>query len=164
MANDAKPNTTTERTSDTELVVTRMIKAPRNLVYRAWAEPDLFRQWWTPASLGVTILSHESDMRTGGSYRLLMDHASLDEPMAFYGKYLEVIPDERIVRTNDENEAGAVSTVTFEDHDGGTLVVVHERYPSKEALDNEIASGATSGWAAQYELLDQLVLQSAPQA
>ncbi|WP_420381462.1 SRPBCC domain-containing protein [Novosphingobium sp.] len=156
--------TTTQRTSDTELVVTRIVNAPRNLVYRAWAEPDLFRQWWAPASFGVTIVSHESDMRTGGSYRLMMDHASLEAPMAFYGTYLEVVPGERIVRTNDEGTGpGPVSTVTFEDHAGGTLVTVHERYPSKDALDQDMASGATSGWTEQYAQLDQL-MQSEAQA
>ena len=150
--------TTTERTSDVDLVVTRIVKASPALVYQAWADPELFRQWWAPASFGVTILSHESDMRDGGHYRLMMDHQSLDAPMAFHGQYLEVVPGARIVRTNDESGgAGAVTTVTFEATAGGTLVVVHERYPSKEALDQEIASGATSGFGEQYEQLDKLM-------
>ncbi len=153
--------TTTERTSDTELVVTRWVKAPPALVYRAWAEPALFAKWWTPASFGVTIVSHESDMRTGGSYRLMMDHASLDAPMAFFGRYLEVVPNERIVRTNDESATGPVSTVTFAAADGGTLVVIHERYPTKDALDQEIASGATSGYPEQFAQLDTLLARTA---
>jgi len=159
---DSKPDaTTTERTSDVELVVTRVVNAPPSVVYKAWADPDLFRQWWAPASFGVTILSHDSDMRTGGSYRLVMDHASLDQPMTFYGTYVEVVPGARIVRTNDEDPHGPVTTVTFQACSGGTLIVVHELYPSKAALDEAIASGSTSGFAEQYEQLDRLLTRSA---
>ena len=78
--------------------------------------------------------------------------------MAFFGKYIEVVPNQRIVWTNEEgDDEGAVTTVTFEDKDGATLVVVHELYPSKEALDEALASGATSGWGEQFEQLDALL-------
>jgi uncharacterized protein YndB with AHSA1/START domain len=80
--------------------------------------------------------------------------------MAFFGKYIEVVPGARIVWTNDEgDEEGPVTTVTFEEKDGQTLVVVHDLYPSKEALDEAIASGSTSGWGEQLEQLEKLVLE-----
>ena len=109
-----KPNpTTVERTSDLELTVTRTFNGPVRLVYRAWSDPELFRKWWTPKSFSLTIVSREMDIRTGGSYRLLIKHPSMPEPMTFYGRYLEVIPNARIVWTNEENgESGAVTTVT----------------------------------------------------
>lgn len=147
-----------ERKSDHELTVTRIVNGPARLVYEAWANPELFRRWWAPASFGVTIISYEADVRSGGTYRLVMGHASSDKPMAFFGRYIEVVPGERIVWTNDEGEEeGAVTTVTFEDKGEQTLVVVRDRYPSKEALDEAIASGSTSGWGEQLEQLEKLV-------
>lgn len=158
--NDSNPTgMTMERTSDCELVVRRIVKGPPGVVFEAWANPDLFRQWWAPASFGVTIISYEADVRSGGTYRLVMGHASSDQPMAFFGRYIEVLPGRRIVWTNDEgDEEGPVTTVTFEDQGGQTLVVVHDLYPSKDALDEAMASGSTSGWGEQFEQLEGLVL------
>lgn len=147
-----------ERRSDRELVVTRTVKGPARLVFEAWANPELFQRWWVPKSFGATLISYEADVRTGGTYRLVMGHPSSDQPMAFFGRYIEVTPHSKIVWTNDEgDDGGAVSTVTFEDRDGATLVVLHDLYPSKEALDEALASGATSGWGEQFEQLDALV-------
>jgi uncharacterized protein YndB with AHSA1/START domain len=147
-----------ERTSDTELVVTRTINGPARLVFEAWTRPDLFQRWWAPSSFGLTLISYEADVRTGGGYRLVMGHPASDQPMAFFGRYIEVTPPARIVWTNDEgDEAGAVTTVTFEEADGATRVVVRELYPSKAALDEALASGSTSGWGEQFEQLDALV-------
>ncbi|HEX3915946.1 MAG TPA: SRPBCC domain-containing protein [Caulobacteraceae bacterium] len=153
-----KARTTAQRTSDRELVVTRTIDGPARLVFEAWAKPELFQRWWAPTSFGVTLISYEADVRTGGGYRLEMGHPSFDRPMVFFGKYLEVTPGARLVWTNDEGgEAGPVTTVTFEENAGATLVVVHELYPSKEALDEAVASGSTSGWGEQFEQLDELI-------
>lgn len=150
--------TDVERRSDRELVVTRTVAGPARLVFRAWTTPELFRRWWVPASFGLTLVSYEADIRTGGSYRLVMNHPSLAQPMPFFGRYLEVTPPSRLVWTNDEAEdGGAVTTVTFEESGGATLVVVHELYPSKEALDEALASGSTSGWGEQFDQLDALV-------
>ncbi len=154
----AKARTTTERTSERELVVTRTVNGPARLVFDAWAKPELFQRWWAPKSSGVTLISYEADVRTGGAYRLVMDHASMEQPMAFFGQYIEVTPPSRIVWTNDEGgEGGAITTVTFEEKNGATRIVVHELYPSKEALDEAVASGSTSGWGEQFEQLHGLV-------
>ncbi|WP_197277127.1 SRPBCC family protein [Sphingomonas profundi] len=151
--------TTIERKSDRELVVTRTFDGPTRLVFEAWAKPELFRRWWAPKSFGLTIISYEADVRTGGTYRLEMGHASSEQSMAFFGRYIEVRPPSRLVWTNDEaDEDGAVTTVTFEDQAGATLVVVHELYPSKEALDEALASGSTSGWGQQFEQLDEILV------
>ena len=153
-----KPATTVERTSERELVVTRTVNGPARLVFEAFARPELFRQWWTPASFGITVISYEADIRTGGFYRLMLAHASSDQPMAFFGRYLEVTPHSRMVWTNEEaGDAGQITTVTFEEKDGATLVVVHDLYPSKDALDEAIASGSTGAWPEQFAQLDELV-------
>jgi uncharacterized protein YndB with AHSA1/START domain len=153
------PNATlTERKSERELVVTRRFNGSAHIVFEAWARPELFQRWWAPKSLDLAILSCELDVRTGGTYRLVMSHPSLPQPMAFFGRYLDVVPNVRIVWTNDEGgEGGAVTTVTFEEKDGATLVTVRDLYPSKEALDAAIASGSTGGWEAQFEQLDELL-------
>jgi uncharacterized protein YndB with AHSA1/START domain len=151
--------TTVERMSERELVVTRTFNGPARIVYEAWTKPDLFTRWWVPKSCGLTMLSCEMDVRVGGTYRLVFGHPSSEQPMAFFGRYIEVMPHSRVVWTNDEGgEGGAVTTVTFEERGGETLVVLHDLYPSKEALDDAIASGSTSGFGEQFEQLDELLV------
>lgn len=149
--------TTVERTSDRELVATRTVDGPARLVFEAWTKPELIMRWWAPASFGITFLSCETDVRTGGSYRYVFGHPASEQPMAFFGRYIEVVPPSRIVWTNEEGEDGAVTTVTFEEKDGRTHVVVHDLYPSKEALDEAVASGSTGAWPEQFEALDGLL-------
>lgn len=146
--------TTIERTSERELVVTRTFNGPARLVFEAWTRPELMKRWWAPKSIGVPLLSCEMDVRTGGSYRLEFGHDA-SESMAFVGRYLEVQPPSRLVWTNEEGEDGPVTTVTFEERDGGTLLTVHELYPSKEAL--EAGHGAEEGMPEQFEQLDELL-------
>jgi uncharacterized protein YndB with AHSA1/START domain len=151
-----------ERASDREFVVTRTVDAPAHLVFEAWTKAELFSRWWIPQSFGMTLVSCEMDARTGGGYRLLIRPPGAPEPMAFFGRYLEVTPPSRLVWTNDEGgEGGAVTTVTFEETDGRTRVVLRDRYPSKEALDEAMVSGATSGFDEQFAQLDELLLEAA---
>jgi uncharacterized protein YndB with AHSA1/START domain len=149
--------TTVERTSDRELVATRTFDGPARIVFEAWTKPELIMRWWAPKSFGISFLSCETDVRTGGSYRFVFGHAASEQPMAFFGRYIEVTPPSRLVWTNEEGEDGAVTTVTFQEKDGKTLVVLHDLYPSKEALDGAIASGSTGGWPEQFEELDDLL-------
>jgi uncharacterized protein YndB with AHSA1/START domain len=141
-----------QRKSAREVVVTRTFDAPARLVFEAWSRPELFRKWWVPRSMGMTLRSCELDVRTGGKYRLVFgdDRAN---PMVFFGKYLEVVPNERIVWTNEESgDAASVTTVTFEERGGKTLLVVSEVYPSKEALD----AAGTGAQEAMHETFGQL--------
>ena len=153
-----RPRITVERNGDRELVVTRSVNGPARLVFEAWTKPELFRRWWAPSSFDVSIVSYDADVRTGGTYRLAMAHPSSDQPMTFFGRYIEVTPHSRLVWTNDEgDDDGAVTTVTFEDKGEATLVVIRDLYPSKEALDEAIASGSTSGWDEQLTQLEKLL-------
>jgi uncharacterized protein YndB with AHSA1/START domain len=156
--------TTVERTSDRELVATRTFDGPARIVFEAWTKPELIMRWWAPKSFGISFLSCETDVRTGGSYRFVFGHAASEQPMAFFGRYIEVTPPSRLVWTNEEDEDGAVTTVTFEEKDGKTRVVVHDLYPSKEALDGAIASESTGAWPEQFEALDQLIGSLAAEA
>jgi uncharacterized protein YndB with AHSA1/START domain len=151
----AQNRTIVERKGDRELVVTRVFDAPPSTVFEAWSEPDLFRQWWMPKSVtGVTLLSCDMDVRTGGKYRL--EFGAGGNTMTFYGKYLDVVPNARIVWTNDEGEEGAVTTVTFEAQRGKTLLTFHELYPSREALE-EAMTGSAAGLPEQMDQLDALL-------
>ena len=155
-----KNRTTSERKSPRELVVTRTINGAARIVFEAWTKPELFKQWWVPKSLGLTLLSCDMDVRPGGKYKLVLKHGDA-EPMAFYGRYTEVTPHSRLVWTNEEGgEDGPVTTVTFEEQGGKTLVVLTELYPSKEALDAAIASGSSSTDAMNetFEQLDALIV------
>lgn len=155
-ASGAQNPTSVERKGDRELVVTRTFDAPPSIVYQAWSQPELFQRWWMPKSVtGVSLVSCDLDMRTGGKYRLEFGTGG-SETMAFYGKYLDVVPNERIVWTNDEGEDGAITTVTFEDQGGRTLLTFHEVYPSSEALE-EALQGSAAGLPEQLDQLDELL-------
>ncbi len=149
-------NPTTSERLDRELVVTRTFNAPARIVFEAWTNPEHFKRWWTPKSYGMTIHSCEIDARTGGGYKLTISHPTYaPEPTAFYGKYLEVTPPSRLVWTNEEGgEAGPVTTVTFEEKGGKTILVMRDTYRSKEALDAAIESGSAAG--GHEETFDQL--------
>jgi len=148
--------TTVERKGTRELLVTRLFDAPPSMVYQAWSRPELFQRWWMPRSAsGISLLSCDMDVRTGGKYRLEFGTGGSDS-MAFYGKYLEVVPNERIVWTNDEGEEGAITTVTFEDQGGKTLLRFHEIYPSAAALE-EALQGSAATLPEQLAQLDQLL-------
>ncbi|MEA2166489.1 MAG: hypothetical protein QOK37_4616 [Thermoanaerobaculia bacterium] len=152
-----KSRTTVERKSERELAVTRTINAPARIVYDAWTKPELFRQWWVTKSCGLTLVSCDLDVRVGGQYRLVFRHGD-SQPMAFFGRYLEVIPPSRLVWTNEEGEdSGPVTTAIFEEKGGKTLVILHELYPTKESLDAAMASGEKSGMDETFEQLDELV-------
>lgn len=152
----AQNHTSVERKGDRELVATRIFDAPPSMVYKAWSEAELFRRWWMPKSVsGVSLVSCEMDVRAGGKYRLEFS-AGGPETMAFYGKYLDVVPNERIVWTNDEGEEGAVTTVTFVDQGGKTLVTFHEAYPTEEALQDAL-QGSAAGLPEQMEQLAELL-------
>jgi uncharacterized protein YndB with AHSA1/START domain len=145
---------TVERKSERELVVTRTFNAPARIVFEAWTRPELFTRWWAPKSLGMTLRSCEMDVRVGGKYRLAFEN----EAMAFFGTYLEVTPPSRLVWTNEESgESGPVTTVTFEDKGDKTQLVLHELYPSKEALD-AAGTGAADAMAEMFEQLDELLI------
>ena len=153
-----KNRTTVERKSERELVVTRTFNAPPRIVFEAWTKPELFKRWWVPKSSGLTMLSCELDVRVGGKYRLVFAHEAAPKPMEFFGRYLEVTPHSRLVWTNEEGgDSGQVTTVTFEERGGKTLLIMHDLYPSKEALDDAIASGSTGGMGETFEQLDELL-------
>ena len=151
--------TTVERKSERELVVTRTFNGPARIVFEAWTRPELFKRWWVPKSMGMSmsLLSCEMDVRAGGKYRLVFGING--KVMEVFGKYIEVTPHSRLVWTNEEgDEGGAVTTLTFEEKGGQTLLVKHDLYPSKAALDGELASGATEGLPVQLEQLDELLV------
>jgi len=150
-----KNPTTVERKSERELVVTRTFDGPARIVFEAWTKPELLRRWWAPKSRGVSLVSCEADVRVGGKYRFVFAHG--DSKFEFFGRYLEVVPHARLVWTNEEGgDAGPVTTVTFEEKNGKTLLVMHELYPSKEALD-AAGTGAAEGMKETFAQLDELL-------
>src|SRR3954452_3487669 len=152
-----KNRTTVERKSDREVVVTRTINGPARTVFEAFTKAELFKRWWVPKSMGMTLLSCDLDARVGGKYRLVFDHGG-PEPAAFFGTYVEVKPYSRLAWTNEEGgEGGPVTTVTFEEKGGKTLVVLHESYPSKEALD-AAGTGAADAMGETFDQLDELLV------
>ena len=154
-----KNRTTVERRSERELVVARTFDGPARIVFEAWTRPEFLKRWWAPKSFGLTLLSCEADVRVGGSYRFMFSPPAAPKSMEFLGRYLEVTPHSHLVWTNEEGGgSGQVTTVTFEEGGGKTLLVMHDLYPSKEALDDVIASGSTGGMGETFEQLDELLV------
>jgi uncharacterized protein YndB with AHSA1/START domain len=149
-----KNSTTVERVSDREILVTRTIDGPSRLVFKAWTRPELFMRWWVPKSMGMHLLSCEMDVRVGGQYRLVFAHG--DGQMAFFGTYQEVVPESRLVWTNDESDDGPITTVTFDERGGQTHLLMRELYPSKAALD-AAGTGAADAMAETFTQLDELI-------
>jgi uncharacterized protein YndB with AHSA1/START domain len=145
--------TVVEQKSGRELVATRRVNGPARLVFEAWTRAELFRRWWVPKSYGLNLLSCDMDVRVGGGYRLVFSHEG--STMEFFGTYLEVTPHSRLVWTNEEGDSGAtITTVTFEEEGGTTLVVVHDLYPTEEALD----TGSMGAMPETFDQLDELLL------
>ena len=143
--------TTIEKKSDREVIVRRTFDASARIVFEAWSKPELFKRWWVPMSMGMTLVLCEQDVRTGGCYRL-----EFGQGMAFFGRYIEVTPHSRIVWTNEESgEDGSVTTVTFNEQDGKTLLTLSELYPSKEAFER--AGGAEAGLSESFDQLEALL-------
>ena len=151
-----KNRTIVEKKSEREVVVTRTFNGPARLVYEAWTRPELLKRWWVPKSMGMTFISCEADVRTGGNYRFEFGHPSSEKPVAFFGKYIEVIPNSRLVWTSEESPDGSVTTVTFEEKDGRTLLIMSERFPSKEAFDAN--GGMENAMPETFAQLDELLI------
>ena len=149
--------TEADRRSERELVFTRVFDGPARIVFEAWTKPELLMRWWAPKSFGITFLSCDADVRPGGTYKFVFGHPESGQPMAFVGRYIEVKPYSRLAWTNEESEDGAVTTVTFEERDGKTHLTLHDLYPSKEDLDEAVASGNVSGYPEQFNELDALL-------
>jgi uncharacterized protein YndB with AHSA1/START domain len=158
MAAKSEPNrTTVDRTSEREVVVTRTFNAPARIVFQAWTNAELFKKWWVPKSMGMVLRSCEMDFRVGGGYTLVFGQDA-SQTMSFFGKYIEVVPPKRLVWSNEEGgEAGSITTVSFEEKDGKTLLVMSELYPSKEALD-AAGTGASDASPEQFRQLDELLV------
>ena len=150
--------TTVERKSEREMVVRRTFNGPARIVFEAWTKPELLKRWWVPKSIGMSLLSCEMDVRVGGKYRLVFGHPASEQPVAFFGKYIEVTPYSRLVWTNEESgDNGSVTTVTFEETEGKTLLVMRELFPSKEALD-AAGTGSADATVETFAQLDELLV------
>jgi len=155
-----KNQTTIERRSDCDLVVTRTFNGPAEVVFEAWTKPEFVLRWWAPRSVGIQLVSCEIDLRVGGRYRYVFAVGD-DKTMDFYGTYVEVQRPMRLAWTNDD-AGGYVSTATFTDEGGKTVLTLHERHLSKEALDEALASGACECMPETYDQLDELLAGGIP--
>jgi uncharacterized protein YndB with AHSA1/START domain len=154
-------DTTLERTSDREIVITRSFRAPPRIVFEAFTKSEHVRKWWAPRSRGVELVACDADVSVGGAYRYVMRVRDLGD-MAFSGRYVELTPPSRLVYTQvfePMKDAGeAVVTVTFDAEPGErTKMTSRERYPSKDALEAAIQSGMEGGMRESMDQLDVLV-------
>jgi uncharacterized protein YndB with AHSA1/START domain len=142
--------------SDREIRVERVFDAPRDVVFKAYTDPELIPQWWGPHE--TTTIVDVMDVRDGGSWRFIAQ--SSEGETAFRGTYREVTPPERVVQTFEwEGMPGHVSveTAEFEDLGEQTKVVTTSVFESRGDRDGMLQSGMESGLNETYERLDQLL-------
>jgi uncharacterized protein YndB with AHSA1/START domain len=149
-------------TVDRELVLTRLIDAPRELVYRAWTDAELLKRWFAPQP--YTTPKAVLDVRPGGSNLIVMKSPEGAE-MPNRGVYLEVVPNERLVFTDAYTEAWQPSQkpfmtviLTFEDEDGKTRYTARVRHWTQEDCEAHEKMGFRQGWGICADQMTQLVM------
>ena len=156
--------TSMELQGDQDIVISRVFRAPPRIVFEAYTKAEFVSRWWAPKSHGATVVECTADVRVGGKYRYVMNVRE-QGTVAFSGEYREVTPHTKLVYTQVfEPMAGAgavVATVTFEEVNGQTKFVSHERYPSKEAREAAVSSGMETGMRETMDQLDALVFSQA---
>ena len=146
--------------TDDEILITREFDASADLVFEAWTTPDLVKRWWAGDRGVVTEAS--IDLRTGGRWRWAMT-ANGGFEVAFSGEFLEIDRPHRLVRTEIFEmfpDAGAISTVTFEESNGLTTLKILGHYPSKDHRDAALASGMEGGLQTSLNELEDLIRQA----
>jgi uncharacterized protein YndB with AHSA1/START domain len=143
--------------SDREVLLTRVVSAPRRLVFAAWTEPRHLQRWLTGPE-GWTMPVCEIDLRPGGRWRYVYRKASGKE-MTLTGSVLEVAPPERLVTTESWGPEWpeTVNTLVLTESEGRTTIALTITYVSKEARDAALATGAMDGMNRAFELLDELL-------
>jgi uncharacterized protein YndB with AHSA1/START domain len=147
--------------SDREIVITRVLDAPRRMVFEAMNRPEHLKHWLLGPP-GWTMTACENDPKAGGKFRYAWRNVDGSE-MAMSGVYREVVPNERIVRTERfdmgcDNQAGEqVATMVLTEASGRTTVTITVLFPTKEARDGLLASGMEAGMNASYARLDEVV-------
>lgn len=152
--------TTTVYAAGAEFVMERVFDAPRELVWKALTEPERIPRWWGPRDHSMTV--EKMDVRPGGSWRWVSHSPDGDAP--FSGKYLEVVPPERLVNTEmfdvEPYNAGepAIVTQTLEDLGGGrTKLVSRSVFPSAESLEGALATGMVGGAIESWDRIAEEV-------
>jgi uncharacterized protein YndB with AHSA1/START domain len=142
--------------TDEQILITREFDAPKELVWRAYTEPELVRRWWHANCGEMTVC--DIDLRVGGRWRYAMVTPDGSE-VAFHGEYREVVPSERIVSTEVYEavpDAAAVDTVEFTELDGRTTLTLLVQHQAKEHRDMHIESGMESGLQVALDLLERI--------
>ena len=149
--------------SDREIVITRLFDAPRELVWKAWNEPEHVEQWWGPE--GFTTRVEECDFRPGGLWRYVMVGPDGTE-YPVKGVIREIVPLERIVTTDEFDEGfekiidqdlptGIVATAVFEDLEGKTKLTLRILHDTAESRKKHEEMGVVAGWNSSFDCLDR---------
>lgn len=143
--------------TDTQVVITRVVDAPRHLVYQAYTVPKHLKQWLLGPE-GWTMPVCEMDLRTGGSWRYVWRKANGTE-MEMSGLITEVVPNQRLVTTEKWGPEWpeTINSAEFSESDGQTTITLTVTYPSREARDAALKTGMKDGTDQSFARLDKLV-------
>lgn len=145
---------------DREIVVTRVLDAPRRLVFDAYTKPELLKTWLLGPD-GWSMPVCEIDLRAGGKYRYVWRNDSNGREMGMGGIYREVVAPERIVVTELFDEAWypgeAVGTIVLVERDGKTTLTQTIVYNSRETRDAVLKSPMQYGMAMSYDRLEKVL-------
>jgi len=144
--------------SDTEIRITRLLNAPRALVFEVMSRPEHVRQWWGQLGEGYSVPICEIDLRVGGRWRFVNKHPKGEAE--FYGEYREIVAPERIVFTEifaQYPDVVSVVTTTLTEDGGKTRMTAVVRYPTKEVRDMVLSTGMEHGAALSYDRMETLL-------
>lgn len=148
--------------ADDQILIEREFAAPAALVWRAVTEPDLVRRWWHADRGEMTTC--EIDLRVGGAWRYAMVPASTDEEIAFYGEFLEIVPNEKIVQTEifaPFPDDGSTNTMTLTERDGATILRTLVQHQTRQGRDMHVNSGMEAGLQDALDNLEQVAISLA---
>jgi uncharacterized protein YndB with AHSA1/START domain len=144
--------------SDTEIRLTRVFDAPRELVFEALTKPEHIRQWWGQLGPGYSVPVCEVDLRPGGKWRFVNRHPQGDAE--FYGEYREIAPPARLVYTEiyaPFPDGASLVTTDLTTENGQTRMMLTAQYPSLDVRDAVLKTGMERGAAISYDRLEELV-------
>jgi uncharacterized protein YndB with AHSA1/START domain len=147
-----------EPIADREVVIEREFEVPARFLFEAWSRPEHLRRWFGPVGWPVTLC--EMDFRKGGRFRIAMTGPSGEQNTPFGGTYLEIVPNRKIVYDNAFEEPGAekmVVTVTFEEMDGKTKLIMHTLFASVAMRNEHIGGGFVEGVGSGFDQLADVV-------
>ncbi|MBL3559090.1 MULTISPECIES: SRPBCC family protein [Marinobacter] len=152
---------------NSKLTISRVIQAPRSIVWKAWSEKEHFEQWWIPEPIKCKVV--KMDMTPGGAFETLMSENGEDFQPHVEGCFLDIVPEKRIIFTTVLTEGwkpidpwlAMTAIITMEDADKGTKYTAQALHKNPEDSNKHLEMGFEEGWGTTIDQLEKLTMKLA---